>query len=100
MSKLIYKVNRPDAAIAIKQSSNIWLCSTDVIGNLATQEQVDATTLPHPEGGGRRMLRQIPAGYVLIEVIGIVAQIHFQIALEGTPEEEIGEELGEVIHVG
>lgn len=67
--KLIKRVSRPSAqAIEQGEGSGIWLVPADSTGTTATRAQVDAVTLPHPEGGGRRMLRQVPAGMVLIEV--------------------------------
>jgi hypothetical protein len=68
--KLIKRVSRPSAqAIEQGEGSGVWLVPADSSGTTATRAQVDAVTLPHPEGGGRRMLRQVPAGVVLIEVV-------------------------------
>lgn len=69
--KIIKRVSRPDVPGAVEQGpgSGLWLVPADATGTAATRAQVDATTVPHPAGGGRRMLRQVPAGVVLIEVV-------------------------------
>lgn len=69
--KLIKRASRPDSPMAIEQGpgSGIWLVPADSSGTAATRARVDATTVPHPAGGGRRMLRQVPAGVELIEVV-------------------------------
>ena len=66
--KLIKRVSPPTDSIAIDQGG-VWLVTDDCAGTVATKAQVDAVTIPHPAGGGRRMLRQVPAGVVLIEVV-------------------------------
>lgn len=69
MSKLVESAKRPEATVAIEQSPGVWLVSDDAKEAEAKAAAVTAATLPHPAGGGRRMLRQVPAGVVLIEVV-------------------------------
>jgi len=65
--KLIKRVTRPADPIAIDQGG-VWLVTDDCPGTAATKALVDAVVVPHPAGGGRLMLRQVPAGVELIEV--------------------------------
>lgn len=69
MSKLVKSTKRPSCAVALEQGGGVWLTSDDATAPAATVLDLTAATLPHPEGGGRRMLRQVPAGVVLIEVV-------------------------------
>jgi len=68
--KIIKRASRPDCDGAVEQGpgSGRWLVPDSATGTVATKAQIDAVTIPHPAGGGRRMLRQVPAGTVLIEV--------------------------------
>jgi len=65
--KLVKRVSHPQDPCAIDQGG-VWLVDDSCPGTNATKAQVDAVTIPHPDGDGRKMLRQIPAGTILIEV--------------------------------
>lgn len=69
--KLLKRVSRLTGSLAVEQGpgSGVWLVEDGASGTVATKAQVEAICLPHPAGAGRRMLRQVPAGVTLIEVV-------------------------------
>lgn len=69
MMRLIKRASRPPTTGCAIDQGGVWLVDDDCAGTAATRVQVDAVTIPHPAGAGRRMLRQVPAGVTLIEVV-------------------------------
>jgi hypothetical protein len=72
LGKLIKRATPPSGRTAIEQGagSGVWFVDDVCPGTSPTRAQAEAVCLPHPEGGGRLMLRQVPAGYGAIEVEG------------------------------
>lgn len=68
MMRLIKRASRPPTTGCAIDQGGVWLVDDDCAGTAATGAQVGAVCVPHPEGAGRRMLRQIPAGVYCIEV--------------------------------
>ena len=89
MSKLIKSVERPACSSAIEEAKGLWLCSDDAEATEARVVDVAASILPHPEGHGRMMLRQVPAGTVLIEVDAVTAKIVATVTAEAIEEKPI-----------
>lgn len=91
MSVLVKSATRPECVSAIEQASGVWLCSDDCKATAAKAADIASSLLPHPEGGGRRMLRHVPAGVVLIEVDPMTAKVVSEIAAKPIDEKPIEE---------
>lgn len=96
-SKIVESVKRPDCAVAIEQTPGVWLVSGDAKETDAKAAAITAATMPHPAGGGRLMLRRVPAGVELIEVVAGKPIVEFATAATAAaPSGEVGRDAGRI----